>query len=208
MITEVILTKALYAAGQLGNINDETAFTINGHTEIVSGGTFVNMAHAVCKKHAIWFINNIGKAWLDLPARHASPRAHCVGVPAVTDDDVACTKSILRSLGSAVELRECHLLRSGELLRSNPPCKSLTLRIDDNLHVDDWRDPIADEKARLAALLNAAMSQLISRMFFVHEERLRKASKARKDEQRRAKQAEYRAAKKRRAAAATDDNAE
>jgi hypothetical protein len=189
---ELAAKNALYYAGNLDTTGSEhIVFMINGHSMKVSSGPLTKVLRAVCKRHALWLLNNIGKAVLDLPDKHRQERPNCDGKIEVTTDDVACFKALLGALGSTVQIAERFVLVNGAHV--NVKRKSTTLRIGELLYVYHPEEADGDSTA-ITVLARQAALDLIPRIFERGEQIKAKAKETEKKE----KESANRAAKKRR----------
>lgn len=187
---------ALHAAGTLKTVSaGHMVYTINGHSKTVKAAPLAKILRAVCKHHAIWLLNNLGKAALDLSGKNGQPREDCGGKLELTADDLACFKVMLSRLGSTVQLAERFVIIDGAHV--NAQRKSTTLRVGDLLYIYHAEESDSASTA-LATLAQQAALELIPRIFERGEALKAKAKDADKKLQKKTKQAAYRAAKKRR----------
>jgi hypothetical protein len=193
---ELLAKNALDTAGRLEETSSaHMVYTINGHSKTVSSAPLSKVLRAVCKHHAVWLLNNLGKAVLDLPEKHRHTRPDCHGKLDVTADDVACFKAVLGALGSTVQIAERFVIVDGSHV--NVKRKSTTLRIGELLYIYYATETDGDSTAITVLACQAAL-ELIPRIFERGEQIKAKAKEAEKKLQKKAKAAASRETKKRR----------
>lgn len=200
-MNELMAKNALYAAGTLETTSPGLmVYTINGHSKTVAAAPLAKILRAVCKHHAVWLLNNLGKAVLGLTGKHGQPREHCGGELELTADDLICFKTVLSRLGSTVQLAERFVLIDGAHV--NVQRKSTTLRIGDLLYIYH-ADENDDASTAIATLARQAALELIARIFERGEALKAKAKEADKKQQKKTKAVA--ATKKRRLAETSAD---
>ena len=189
--------EALEVAGTLHVASaDVLVYTINGHSKTVSKAPMTKILRAVCKQHAIWLLNNLGKAVLGLAGKHGEARGGGGGGSDVTAEDVACFKAVLVRLGSAVQFAQRFVIVGGAHV--NLHCKSSTLRVGDLLYIYHPEDG-DDENTALVALARQASLELVMRILERGKVLAAKAKEDKKKLQKKQKRVEASAdAKKRR----------
>lgn len=194
-MNDLMALRALRAVGTLTEGDDYVILTINGHSKTIRKGPSAKIMRAVCRHHAVWVINNLGKALLKLPVRHAGARPDCKGDLCVTPEDIACVKAVLASIGSTVQLVERFVLLSGQPI--NDLEKTTTLRVGDFLYIQPPSETIG-EKNPIVAIVTDAASDIIKRILERRDEVAVEEVQLQKKKERAAQQAQYRAEKKRR----------
>lgn len=184
-----LIYRALTTAGKLKSLEgNKISFEINGTEAIVENGNHEQLFHRVCLICIIAFFNNFGKALLSLPPTHQTNIHENIWA---ADKDTACTKAILRHLGSTVQLSKRIVSIDGQ------SAERMTLRVGENLYIQTQIDSKREDD-ELRVLLNSAILPLFEKILHQHEVDEKKKKEAEKIKARRAKQAAYRDAKKRR----------
>lgn len=162
-MNELLASTALREAGELDTKDPSViVYTINGHRKKTKPVPLTKILRAVCKHHAVWLLNNIGKRALALTGKHGQAREHCGGNLQLTAEDVACFKAVLARLGTTVQLAERFVLIDG--VHHDVRRKCTTLRIGELLYIHQSQDG-EDASAPIAALAQHAALELIPRIF-------------------------------------------
>lgn len=197
---ERLMETALKTAGSFTTaLPNHVIYIINGHNKTMENAPFTTLVVNLCEHHAISFLNNLGKALLKLPAKYKSRIPVSIDV---SDKDFDCTRAILNSLGTTVQLTKRFVTFNGQAINQNNDC--LLLRIDDHQYIQSIVDDNFDNA--MTSLVRQAIGGLIRHIFEQNKKDNEKVEAERKKEARKAQQAQYRAAKKLRQGSAPDDS--